>query len=335
MAKPHDDLELIDFKLLCLFDLLYSTRSVSRTAEQLGQSQPTVSIWLGKLRSRLHDPLFVRTPDGMLPTPRADALIGLARDALESLRRLFASDLDFDPAMAERRFRVAMTDASHILHLPTLFEYLQKVAPKVRLEAARLDADAARRLQTGELDLALGVAPWLEAGFYQQTLYTQDWICLVNSRHPRIGESLSRAMYAAEGHINISAGTAHDFLDSALREQAIERRVLLEIPSFLGLPAIISSTELIVTLPRYLGETLAEAGGLRVLKCPLSIPSFKVKQHWHARYHLEGANRWLRGTCAELFLNSGGNAPRSARVKAGAKATAEASPGAGGDEAAM
>jgi DNA-binding transcriptional LysR family regulator len=117
------------------------------------------------------------------------------------------------------------------------------------------------------------------------------------------------ADYSAEAHISIPAGTGYTLLDSTLNEQAIERRVLLEIPGFLGLPAIISTTELIATLPRHIGETLAAIGGLKVLKCPLPIPSFKVKQHWHARYHFEGGNRWLRGVCAELFLNSSGTAP--------------------------
>jgi len=307
--KPHDDIDLIDVKLLRLFDQLYSTRSVSRSAERLGQSQPTVSIWLGQLRRQLHDPLFVRSAEGMLPTPRADALIAIAREALDSLRRLSASEPTFDPAKADRHFRVAMSDASHITLLPKLLAHVQKVAANIRLEAARLDSDTAHSLQAGGVDLALGFTPWLEAGFYQQTLYAQDWVCLVNPNHPRIRKTLGLADYSAEAHISIPAGTGYTLLDSTLNEQAIERRVLLEIPGFLGLPAIISTTELIATLPRHIGETLAAMGGLKVLKCPLPIPSFKVKQHWHARYHFEGGNRWLRGVCAELFLSSSGTAP--------------------------
>ena len=68
-----DTTALPDLKLLQLFDVLYSTRSVTRAAEQLGQSQPTVSIWLARLRKLLNDPLFVRTPAGMQATPRAEA----------------------------------------------------------------------------------------------------------------------------------------------------------------------------------------------------------------------------------------------------------------------
>ena len=78
--------------------------------------------------------------------------------------------------------------------------------------------------------------------------------------------------------------------------------MLLELPGFLGLAAILSTNDLIATLPRHIGETLARAAGLRVLACPLAIPSFTVKQYWHARYHHDAGNRWLRGLCAELFM---------------------------------
>ena len=126
-------LALLDLKLLQLFDVLYQTRSVTRAAERLGLSQPTVSIWLARLRTMLHDPLFVRTPAGMQPTPRADALIGIAREALEALRRISEWQPEFVPGTARRRFRVCMTDASHVTLLPPLLAHVRAVAPGVAL----------------------------------------------------------------------------------------------------------------------------------------------------------------------------------------------------------
>lgn len=315
-ARTHEtvsaDAELLDIKLLRLFDLLYSTGSVTRAAEQLGQSQPTVSIWLSRLRTTLHDPLFVRTPAGMQPTPRADALIGTAREALESLRRLSESQPEFAPASAQRHFRICMTDASHITLLPQLLAHVRATAPQVRLEAARIDADTARSLQAGDVDLALGLIPELEGGFYQQTLFEQDWVCLANPRHPRLGKTLSLKTYKEEAHIGIVYGTGHRLLDAAMKEQQVERHTLLVLPGFLGLPAIVSTTDLIATLPRQIGETLARVSGLTVFPCPVPIPTFTVKQHWHARYHQDAANRWLRGVCAGLFMQQGSR-PRGRR----------------------
>ena len=312
MIMDNYSAALPDPKLLQLFDVLYSTRSVTRTAEQLGLAQPTVSIWLRQLREHFHDPLFVRTPAGMQPTPNADALIGLSREILESLRRLSAWESQFVPATAQRRFRICMTDASHITLLPQLLAHVRTVAPHIKLEAARMDGATARALETGEADLAIGYAPWLESGMYQQTLFPQDWVCLLNPAHPRIeqasgktsAKSLSLRQYQEEAHIGIAAGTGYQLLEEALRQQQIRRRVLLELPGFLGLGPIVSTTDLLVTLPRHIGETVARLSGLKVFSCPFAVPSFEVKQHWHARYHHDVSNRWLRGVMAGLFMQN-------------------------------
>src|SRR5450830_430950 len=157
----NSDATLLDVKLLRLLDLLYSTRSVTRAAELLGQSQPTVSIWLGKLREQLGDPLFVRMPTGMQPTPRTDALMSDVREVLDSLRRLSESQAAFDPARAQRRFSICMTDASHVTLLPELLTHVRALAPGVMLTACRIDGTLAQALQNGETDLALGFLPWL------------------------------------------------------------------------------------------------------------------------------------------------------------------------------
>jgi DNA-binding transcriptional LysR family regulator len=303
MIKPaHGATALLELKLLQLFDTLYATRSVTRAADLLGQSQPTVSIWLARLRRQLRDPLFVRTPAGMQPTPQADKLVGQVREILESLRRLSSWEPTFVAGTAQRRFRVCMTDASHITLLPELLAHMRAVAPQVRLEAARIDGNTAHALESGEADLALGYIPWLETGMYQQTLFPQNWVCLANALHPRIGRSLSLQAYKEEAHIGIVGGTGCELLEGALYSRRIERQMVLELPGFLGLVSIVATTDLIVTVPRHIGETLAKLGKLRVYDCPVPIPTFTVKQHWHARYNNDPGNRWLRGVIATLFM---------------------------------
>lgn len=313
MAKHPFEENLLDPKLLRLFDVLYTTCSVTRAAEQLGQTQPTVSIWLGKLRQALDDPLFVRTAEGMAPTPLATELIAPARQALQALRQLSVGRAEFDPALVERRFRICMTDASHVTLLPHILAEVRALAPRITLEAALIDAGTARALQNGEADLAIGFLPWLDAGFYQQALYPQDWVCLVSAEHPRIGSRLSVEGYRAESHIAIGQGTGGALLQQALEHAGVQRRVALELPGFLGLQTIVSSTDLVATLPRHIGRTLAERGGLRVLDCPVPVPVFVVKQHWHERFHQDAANRWLRALCARLFLPEGAGSPAQER----------------------
>ena len=146
--------------------------------------------------------------------------------------------------------------------------------------------------------------PWLEAGFYQQSLFPQDWICLLNPEHPRVRDTLSLAQYRTEAHVAIAAGTGAELLETALKAAGVERRVVLALPGFLGLATMVATTDLIATLPRQIGATLARMGGLRMLAPPLAIAGFTVKQHWHGRFHHDAANRRLRGVCWSLFGRS-------------------------------
>ncbi len=296
--------EEIDLKLLRLLDSLYATRSVTRTAEQIALSQPTVSIGLARLRKMLSDPLFVRTSEGMQPTPRTEDLMPAVRQVLEGMSQLIFSASQFDAATSERTFRIFMTDASHITLMPRLFGHVHALAPGIRLEAATIGPQMASELQSGEADLALGLIPGLEAGFYQQALFDQDWICLANPRHPRLGAKLTLKTYLSEAHVGIVSGTGATLLDNALERAGQKRQVQLALPGFLGLPAILQGSDLIATLPRHIGETLAHSARLRVLPCPLPIDGFTVKQYWHTRFHHDPANTWLRGICSSLFLQS-------------------------------
>jgi DNA-binding transcriptional LysR family regulator len=298
---PEFDEELLDVRQLRMFELIYDMRSVTRAAEQMGQKQPTVSIWLSKLRAQLNDPLFVRTTDGMQPTPRADALIVTARAVLKTLREFTSTRQVFDPATAARQFRICMADSSHLCLMPQLLVHVRRVAPKVRLVAARIDGQTARALESGEADLALGFVPWLESGFYQQTLFPQDWVCLVNARHPRVRDTLTLEAYKKEDHVAVTGGTGAQLLEDAMARRGVRRNVVLELPGFLGLSGIVSATDLIATLPRQIGETLAGLAGVKVLECPIRVPSVNIQQHWHARYHHDPGNQWLRGVVAKVF----------------------------------
>ncbi len=291
-----------DARMLVLFDEIYRTHSMTRAAERLELSQPTASIWLAKLRREWRDPLFVRTSAGMQPTPRADALIGPAREALALLRGLSDDGPGYDPKSAYRNFRICMTDASHITLLPRLLAHVRAVGPEVRLDVVPISAGTAHMLETGAADLTLGFVPGLEAGFHAQRLYQQDFICLVNARHPRIDCVFSTGAYREEAHIGILSSASYPMLQTAFKSHGIERRIQLELPGFLGVAAIVSSTDLIATVPRTIGEELAKTAGIRVFPCPVKVPSFPVKQYWHARYHHDPGLRWLRGVCAELFV---------------------------------
>ena len=195
-----------------------------------------------------------------------------------------------------------MADSSHLCLLPQLLAQVRSVAPKVRLVAARIDGQTASALESGEADLAVGYVPWLESGFYQQKLFPQDWVCLVNARHPRIHDTLTLDEYKREDHVAVTGGTGARLLDEAMARHRVQRHVALELPGFLGLSGIVSATDLIATLPRQIGETLAGLVDVKVMACPLGVPAVDIKQHWHARYHHDTGSQWLRATVAKALM---------------------------------
>lgn len=292
----------LDLEWISVFDEIYKTSSVSRAAERLGLAQATASIALNKLRAHFDDKLFIRTSKGMEPTPYAEEIYPELREVLACLEKARGSRAAFEPGAAAREFRICMTDISEVVLLPRLLNLLRRVAPKVRIEAEKISTDSPRRLEAGDVDLAVGFMPHLEAGFFQQTLFTQNFVCLVAKNHPRIGNRLGKKEFLAEGHIVVSAsGTGHAIVDKMMEQQGIEREVVLRLPSFLGVARIVAQTELLVIVPRLLGETLASQEQVRLLDPPIALPSYSVKQHWHERFHADSGNIWLRRTMAELF----------------------------------
>ena len=299
-----------DVRLLQVFDEIYKTRSVTRAAANLGLGQPAVSIALARLREHFDDPLFVRIANGMEPTPMARELAHAVRQALDALSQVFGHRIDFDPASSERTFCISMTDISQLVLLPRLWAHLRRTSPGVHIDVVPLSADTPRMLESGEADLALGFMPQLEAGFYQQSLFRQRYVCVASTDHPRIRDTLTLAQYQAEEHAVVtSSGTGHLILDREILRLGIARKVALRVPNYLGIAFVIEQTDMLVTIPERLAQVLEGRGRFRVFPVPFELPDYAVKQHWHERYHQDPGNRWLRRVISELL--SGTPAPMS------------------------
>ena len=300
----------LDLDWLSVFVEIYKTQSVSRAAQALNMEQASASLVLTKLRRYFDDPLFCRTSAGMLPTPHAQAVYPDVVEALSRLDRARGGQSAFLPALAEREFRIGMTDISEIVLLPRLINHLQHIAPGLVVQAEKISRDSRTQLGAGDIDLAVGFTPDLEAGFYQQALFAQDFVCMAASNHPRVGAKLTRKAFCREAHILVTtSGTGHSIVDKVLAQNKVERRVVLRVPSFLGVARIVAQTEFLVIVPRLIGQTLAEQENVQLLESPWPLPSYKVKQHWHERFNRDAGNSWLRRTMAALFSNSAVGTP--------------------------
>ena len=295
----------IDLRLLAVVTELHKTRSVSQTAENLDLSQSAISMSLAKLRKLFNDPLFVRTSSGMNPTPHAVELIGLLKNAEDILQTALDLHVVFDPMRSDRRFNLYSSDIAQITLMPRLMQRLKSIAPNVGIDLQRLSDATPKQLETGEADLAVGFILPLGAGFCQQRLFKERFVCVARKDHPRLGDTLGIEEFQNETHLAIAtSGTGHGVVEKALEAKSIHRRVGLTVPSFVGVASIITMLDYLAVLPEQLARHLARTENIKVLPLPFNVPSYHIMQHWHERYTQDPASKWLRAVVANLFLTS-------------------------------
>ena len=297
MNVDRMDLKDIDLNLLVVFNQLLIERRVSKVAENLGLSQPAVSNALARLRKLTGDTLFLRTTKGMEPTPFAQQLAEPIAYALGLIHSAVNQRTSFDPATAQRAFTVGMTDIGEIYFLPKLMEELARVAPGVTMSTVRNTAVNLRdEMEAGHIDLAIGLLPQLKAGFFQRLLFRQRYVCMFRKGHALDKRKVSLAEFSSADHVVVvSEGTGHGKVDELMERGGVTRKVLLTVPHFVAVGHILQHSDMVATVPERLAQALVGPFGLAYVKHPASLPEIAINMFWHAKYHKDPANEWLRG----------------------------------------
>jgi DNA-binding transcriptional LysR family regulator len=293
----------IDLNQLVLFQQLMVERRVSKVAENLGLTQPAVSNTLAKLRRQFGDELFVRTPAGMMPTPFAEQLAEPIGYALGMIHSGLNQQSHFDPASVKRSVTIGMTDIGEIVFLPGLVDRLRQKAPGVSLCTVRTTATTLRDdMESGKVDLAIGPLPQLKAGFFQQRLFRQRYVCLFRKGHALDREGMSLADFMAAEHlIIVSAGTGHVKVDDLIRRAGVDRTVRLTVPHFVSVGHILRRTDMVATVTERLADSLVEPFDLTLRPHPVDLPEIAINLFWHAKVHRSPVHQWLRGVVFNLF----------------------------------
>jgi DNA-binding transcriptional LysR family regulator len=298
------ELSRIDLNLLLVFHHLLILKRVSAVAALLSMSQPAVSSALGRLRTSLGDDLFLRTQRGMEPTPYALQLAEPVATALDVLQQALIVRAAFDPETSTRNFTIAMTDVGEMYFLPVLIDALARYAPNVTLRIVSVTSSSLKEeMSTGQIDLALGLLPQLQAGFFQQALFRQKYICLMRKMHPLADKKkLDVDAFIAAEHVRIMAtGTGHGRVDIALEKQKIHRRVRLTVPHYVALGDVLKCSDLIATVPQRFAERILKPFDLATQDLPINIDESSIHQFWHGRLHRDPGHQWLRKFVSELF----------------------------------
>ena len=272
------DITKLDLNLLVVFHHLLIHKRVSVIAPLLGMSQPAVSSALGRLRTHLGDELFLRTQGRMEPTPYALHLAEPVVYALNALQTALSSKESFDPNTSSRTFNLAMTDIGEMYFMPPLMDALSRLAPNIQIHTHRPSSgDIKEGMESGAIDLALGLMPNLQTGFFQKRLFRQRYVCMFRRGHPTAKSPMTLAQFSKLEHVGVTApNTGHGEIDNLLARAGITRRIRLVVPHFIAVGHILQSTDLIATLPERFAERCREPFGLSVSPHPIPLPEMRI-----------------------------------------------------------
>jgi DNA-binding transcriptional LysR family regulator len=295
------DIRRIDLNLLVALDALLEEQSVTKAADRLALTQPTVSAMLARLRKLLGDPLFVRTRRGIVPTPRAAALAPKLKHWLLEAQALVV-EAAFVPSAAEFSASLCANDYIQSALIVPFFARLHREAPNVRLAVRNPQfADLPAMLADGELDLCLTTTPEIPSlDLHSRTLYEERYVGVARRGHPlTTRKRITLEQFSRYPHVMVSP-TEGRFVgptDRALAAVGQKRRVALSAPGFLILPEVLKTGDFVAIVPeRVLAGRMA---GLAMFAPPIRVPGFAVVMLWHARVHHDAAHRWLRTLLAE------------------------------------
>lgn len=321
-------LSRIDLNLLVLLHVVLEEGQVGRAAQRLSLTPSAVSHGLTRLRRLLADPLFLRTPRGVVPTERALGLRQPVAEILGATQAVLAAATPFDAARSSRRFVIGAPDAVLAAVAPPLLARLAVQAPSVDLALVQLMPrrrerpgdepwlDSLEQLERRALDLALLPIAAPPTRFDARRLYDERFVVVMRRGHP-FARQPTLARYAAAAHLLVSAsGDPRGIVDDLLEARGLQRRIALTVPSFALALELAAGGDLLATLPARLADGAAARHGLAVATLPLPRAPDPI-QAVATRAALQDAGvAWLREAVVAAAGGATGPAPAAARRRA-------------------
>lgn len=295
-----------DLNLLLLFKVLFEELNVSSAAVRMDLSQPALSHKLNRLRHEFADPLFVRAARGLTATPKAIALAPAILQLVSELESFYQQQTPPDFLAQTDRLVIYSTDYIESLLLPDLLTRFSEQAPNVQLVFRHTQGTLPKQqLERGECDLAIaGFYRDLPESFYQQQLFTEQFVVLMRQQHPLSNQVLTLDEYCQARHIVTTlTGDLHGIVDQQLAELGRSRVVCAGLSGFLSPAYLLEKNDLLLTCLKSLADLARHSHPKLVSKdCPLLLPTVHISQIWHSRTQDDPLRRWLRQQIQQLLL---------------------------------
>lgn len=320
------DLSRTDLNLLVLFETVIEERHVGQAAAKLSLSPSAVSHGLGRLRRLFNDPLFLRTPKGVVPTQRAMDLAGPVAEVLARARAVIGTATPFDPTTSTRRFTVGAPDAISAVFLLPLLAHLRQHGPGIDISIRQILPPRAVSttdkvwepvlgdIEARAMDIAVVPADNVPARFSFQTLYDSDFVIAMRAGHP-FSEDLTLDAFCRMQHLVVSfTGDARGFVDDTLALQGLTRRVALTVPSFMVALAIVAETDLIAALPKALVTLHARRFNVVSVAPPMPLLQTPIRAIASKAALMDAGVAWLFDMLGRAAAPQGGAVSKGAQA---------------------
>ncbi|MBY4587873.1 MULTISPECIES: LysR family transcriptional regulator [Rhizobium] len=291
-----NNLSSIDLNLLVAFDAIMAERSVTRAGARIGRTQPAMSAALARLRQLFQDELFVRSPNGLEPTPRALDLAEPIGKSLRHAQEALAFSGAFDPQSSSASFRLGLSEHPAFVLLPKLLSAIRRVAPNVSVDVKGFTVRerAVEMLDAGEVDAAIGVPVSSSPRILSRLLFEESFVSIVRADHPA-AKCLDLETFVSLDHLLVSPeGDRYGHVDRRLSELGLRRRLGLTLPQMYAAPAVVAETDLVATLMQGIVEVSDHRARLSVHRPPIELPPVSFALSWHRRNDSHVGQQWFR-----------------------------------------
>lgn len=286
----------LDLNLLLVFDAIIQEQHVTRAGNRIGMSQPAMSNALNRLRHHLKDELFVRSAEGMLPTPRALELANPIKAALNSLESAL-DPVEFDPSTSTKTFAIGTNDYCVSILIPKLATAMQRDAPNINIRLMSSAGHTFEMLDEQKIDFGISAISDVPTRYGNEVCIEDTYVLLMRNGHSLLKGKMTNQRFVKARHMVISPrGETHGFVDDDLAKIGLQRTIAMTVNHFSSAPSILANSDLILTTPKRIADNFAPLYNLTTRPAPfLGDATFStVKLIWHKKFANHPAHNWFR-----------------------------------------
>ena len=296
------NLKSVDLNLLVALKALLDEKHVSRAAIRVGLSQPAMSRALCRLRKIFHDALLVRSASGLCLTARASELQQPLQQVLTEIQHILLPPSQ-EPAEMSGEVTIAARDYEIATVLPRVIQYIIKHAPYLKVSIISLTGDHLDLLEKQEVDFILSATESHSSILCRKALFQDDFVCLVSDSNLVVHQEFTLDQFLDLKHCMITiSGFGPGIVDLELAKKHVQRDVVVRTSQFLCVSHLIANSNLVVTLPRRMGQLLSQQANIKLLEVPIFIEPFSIFLYWHVKNQTNPIHQWIRQT---VFSGSG------------------------------